>query len=340
MDQQTLYILIGVAAVVVIVLVALAVMASKRRRRERDELRARYGSEYDRTVRAAGGERAAAADLHEREREREALSLRSARDDERDEIRARMAALQYRFVDDPHQVLLETQRVAVDALRVRGYPVVDDREKGLRALSVDHPEDSGPIRELLEGSYGRDVGKLRELFIAARHAMATVVELSYSMRDAARALDEADTAGPASTPVAADASTSALDTRVEERPAAAATEPLARPAAEPEAEPEPEPGAEAGAEAEPEAEPEAGADAEADRQRPPERAHTEPTGDPAVSPPAPSPTGATVAPPPVEPGSSTTPPPAFEPRTERTTNSDPATDVPPPPPPPAERDRG
>jgi hypothetical protein len=337
MDQQTLYILIGVAAVVVIVLVALAVMASKRRRRERDELRARYGSEYDRTVRAAGGERAAAADLHERERERETLSLRSARDDERDEIRARMAALQYRFVDDPHQVLLETQRVAVDALRVRGYPVVDDREKGLRALSVDHPEDSGPIRELLEGSYGRDVGKLRELFIAARHAMATVVELSYSMRDAARALDEADTAGPASTPVAADASTSALDTRVEERPAAAATEPLARPAAEPEpgAEPEPEPGAEAEPEAEPE--PEAGADAEADRQRPPERAHTEPTGDPAVSPPAPSPTGATVAPPPVEPGSSTTPPPAFEPRTERTTNSDPATDVPPPP---AERDRG
>lgn len=325
MDQQTLYILIGVAAVVVIVLVALAVMASKRRRRERDELRARYGSEYDRTVRAAGGERAAAADLHERERERETLSLRSARDDERDEIRARMAALQYRFVDDPHQVLLETQRVAVDALRVRGYPVVDDREKGLRALSVDHPEDSGPIRELLEGSYGRDVGKLRELFIAARHAMATVVELSYSMRDAARALDEADTAGPASTPVAADASTSALDTGVEERPATAATAPLARPAAEP------------GAEAEPEPEPEP----EADRQPPPERAHTEPTGDPAVSPRGPSPTGATVAPPPVEPGSSTTPPPAFEPRTERTTNSDPATDVPPPPPsPPAERDRG
>lgn len=192
MDQQTMWIIVGVTAVVVIGLIAWAVVARQRLVRERDELRARYGDEYDRTVTATGGQKQAAADLHEREREREALQLRTAGEDERDEIRLRLAALQYRFVDDAQEVLLELQRVTLDALRVRGYPVAENREQALRSLSVDHPQESGPVRSLLEGSYGTDVGTLQRLFIANRHALATVVGISYSMGDAAKALHDAD----------------------------------------------------------------------------------------------------------------------------------------------------
>ena len=223
LSDEMLWGVIGIAAAVLVVVIVISLIVHGRRKREREALRARYGSEYDRTVEATGGKRAAATDLRAREQEREALRLRPPRDDERDDLRVRMAALQYRFVDNPGEVLLETQRVALDALRIRGYPVANEREQALRSLSVDHPQESVTIRTLLEGSYGTDIATLHQLFVDTRRALSSVMGLSYSVGDAAHALSEAAATERPATEVKIPGTGDAPAT---ERPAPQGTEPL------------------------------------------------------------------------------------------------------------------
>jgi hypothetical protein len=181
-DQELLIIIAVVAAVVVVGLILLAVLRSRRRRRETERLRSRFGSEYDQAV-ASEGSRGAVEDLHSREEARESFSPVDPGDEIRDDLRRRMAELQFRFVDDPPDVMLELQRVALDALRACGYPVAEDRERALKLVSVDHPDATQPLRTLLEGAYGRDVAGMQQLFHGVKGALRDVVRVTYSTAD-------------------------------------------------------------------------------------------------------------------------------------------------------------
>jgi hypothetical protein len=179
-----LYVLIAVAAVIVGLIIWAAVSAS-RRKAERERLRERYGSEYDRTLAMHRNTRSAIADLKEREQLHDELELTDLNDADRDLIRRHMASLQYRFVDDPADVMLQTERVVTEVLRAKGYPVAEDRERGLRLFSVDHPEQAGAIRTALEGSYDGDVAKMRSVFLDVRAAIQSTTGVSYVLGDAA-----------------------------------------------------------------------------------------------------------------------------------------------------------
>ncbi|MDP9405405.1 MAG: hypothetical protein M3O86_02220 [Actinomycetota bacterium] len=184
MDPQTLRIIIIAAAVVVVVLLVLAVLRARRKRRERDELRQRYGPEYERTVQQRGSQRAAVRDLRAREQEREQLSLRNLNDADRELVRRHMASLQYRFVEDPADVLLGTDRVATEVLRAKGYPVAENRERALRLFSVDYPKEAEAIRSVMERNHGGDVTRMRETFVGVRAALQEVTGVSYVLGDA------------------------------------------------------------------------------------------------------------------------------------------------------------
>lgn len=182
MTTEQMLIAAGVAVLVIVVLVVILAVTRGRRRKEQDRLRSRYGREYDATI-SDKGKREGMDDLAHREEERRSLTLRDPDETKRAELRERMAQLQYRFVEDPGDVMLEAQRVVVDGLRARGYPVAEDRERALRMLSVDHPDQTPPLRTLLAGSYGHDIGRMREIFLEARRSLREVLHVSYSVRD-------------------------------------------------------------------------------------------------------------------------------------------------------------
>lgn len=182
-----------IAGVVVLLLLIIVLIAvSARRRRRKESLQQRYGPEYDRTVRARGGDKAARADLSEREREHERLQLRDLDPREREGFGQRMAELQYRFVEDPAGAVYEAGRVAADALRARGYPITEDRDRALGLVAVDHPKDAQPLRTAIEGTYGKDPGRLRETFLGVRDSLREILGIHYGTGDRAAAAPTAD----------------------------------------------------------------------------------------------------------------------------------------------------
>src|SRR5665811_312891 len=190
LDQQTILIILAVVAVIVVgVLIALALRRRKERNNRKAMLRERYGPEYDRAVVDSGNEREAVDELAQRDERHEALVLRDLDDVERDRVRAHIAELQYHFVDDPADALLESQQVVSEVLRVRGYPVETDREEGLRMLSVDHPMQTQPVRALLQGEYSDDVGDQRHLFLDVRAAVRDIADINLGRTDAGERRD-------------------------------------------------------------------------------------------------------------------------------------------------------
>ncbi|MGH3208247.1 MAG: hypothetical protein ACRDNO_10840, partial [Trebonia sp.] len=88
-----------VIAIVVVVVAALAVVAARNRRSAM--LRARFGPEYDRAVEGSGDQRAAEAELLDRERQRAQFEVVPLPEDARLRFAAEWRDLQERFVDQP-----------------------------------------------------------------------------------------------------------------------------------------------------------------------------------------------------------------------------------------------
>ena len=206
-----------IAGVILLLVIVLIVVLATRRRR-RNTLSQRYGPEYERTVKAAGGERAARHDLSEREREREDLRLRDLDDRQRRDFGQRMARLQYRFAEDPSGAVYEAGRVAADALQARGYPITQDRDHALGLLAVDHPKEAQPLRTAIEGTYGKDQGRLRETFVGVRDSLREVLGVHYGLEDGGGGRDRsASGTGGAKTPGSGTATAGAVGAAADSR---------------------------------------------------------------------------------------------------------------------------
>jgi hypothetical protein len=135
-NPQLMYIL---AAIVVIVLVILFVAAFTRLRTHRTEqLRQRFGPEYDRTIGRTGDVRKAEADLQARERRVEHLKIRPLTPEEHRRFSMEWQDVQARFVDEPAGALMQADRLIGDMMATRGYPI-GDFEQRVDDISVDHP---------------------------------------------------------------------------------------------------------------------------------------------------------------------------------------------------------
>ena len=134
MDSRILPIGLALIVIAVIALVAWTLL----RRQRTKELKAKFGPEYGRTVRAAGGTRRAEADLEERAKRVAKLEILplSAADSRR--FAQAWADLQKRFVDAPEQSVVEADGLVRDVMIARGYPMADF-ERRAEDVSVDHP---------------------------------------------------------------------------------------------------------------------------------------------------------------------------------------------------------
>jgi uncharacterized protein YneF (UPF0154 family) len=134
--MNTLTITIIVIAVVVIIGVILGLIFTRRNRSEK--FHKDFGPEYDRTVQTMGGEKKAQTELNERQKHVKALDIRPLSVSERDRYLAEWTAVQSKFVDAPGKAIIDADRLIMEVMQIRGYPVSDFDQRAAD-ISVKYP---------------------------------------------------------------------------------------------------------------------------------------------------------------------------------------------------------
>src|SRR5258708_23715649 len=141
MDNRTMIIigvLVGTFIIGVIVAVAMAIWFYSRNKRTK-ELRAKFGPEYNRAVRADDGNAGHAEQLlQERQKRVAKLNIKPLTDLQQTEFADAWEHAQARFVDDPQAAVANADVLVQEAMNVRGYPVTDF-DQLVADVSGDHP---------------------------------------------------------------------------------------------------------------------------------------------------------------------------------------------------------
>jgi hypothetical protein len=167
--SEIAWVLIAVLVVVAIVVIV-ALLLGRRRRSSR--LKERFGPEYDRTVGELGEQRAAEAELLEREKKHKLLDIVELSPEARQEHAATWQRVQADFVDDPQDAVGRAERLVTRVMRERGYPI-DDFEQRAADISVDHPDIVENYRSahiIYQSQHNGDIGTedARQAFVHYR----------------------------------------------------------------------------------------------------------------------------------------------------------------------------
>lgn len=157
---------VGIVVALIVVGVAAWYMVVQRRRTE--DLRARYGPEYSRTVNQIGDQRRAEAELVKRQERVEALEIRPLSAEQRGQFTQQWRNVQAMFVDDPRGAITRADGLVEEVMKVRGYPVSDFDQRAAD-LSVHH------------GRVVENYRAAREIAIRHRRGMATTEDLRQAM---------------------------------------------------------------------------------------------------------------------------------------------------------------
>jgi hypothetical protein len=134
-------IVIGVI-VVVAILVVIAWSTARRHRSDTqartEQLRQRFGPEYDRAVAEIGNVRRAEAELTAREKRVAGFDIKPVAADQGKQLADEWQAAKAGFVDDPSIALREAEALVERVMAARGYPE-GDFDQHTADISVDHP---------------------------------------------------------------------------------------------------------------------------------------------------------------------------------------------------------
>jgi FtsZ-interacting cell division protein ZipA len=135
--MNTTYIIVAVVLVLVIVGLILGSIFTRRKRSDRfhDE----FGLEYDRTVQAQGNEKKAQAELDARRKHVKSLNIKPLSLSEHERYLADWTAVQSNFVDEPGQAVGDADRLIMEVMQLRAYPV-SDFEQRAADVSVNYPD--------------------------------------------------------------------------------------------------------------------------------------------------------------------------------------------------------
>ncbi|HET8575884.1 MAG TPA: hypothetical protein VFO18_02205 [Methylomirabilota bacterium] len=118
-----------------VLLIAIGLWAYRRRRSAR--LRRQFGPEYDRMLQQLGSRRRAEAELETRVRRVSALHVRELDLKDRARLAEAWRSVQLRFADDPSGAVAAADRLVVEAMDARGYPV-SRLDQCVADISVHH----------------------------------------------------------------------------------------------------------------------------------------------------------------------------------------------------------
>jgi type II secretory pathway pseudopilin PulG len=157
MSNVTLIVVIVIAVVVIAAIVVVGYQMARRRQTAR--LKEQYGPEYDRAIDQADSQREAESELRDRSKRHEELELRSLDTAEREDFERRWSDVQGQFVDDPSSAVRNADRLVVDVMSARGYPV-DDFDQRADDLSVSHAQVTQGYREARRIAQANEQGRV------------------------------------------------------------------------------------------------------------------------------------------------------------------------------------
>jgi hypothetical protein len=108
------------------------------RRRKSVKFQTQFGPEYDRTVKTMGNERKAQTELNNRRKHVETLNIRPLSQIERERYLADWAAVQSKFVDEPGQAIVDADRLIMEVMQQRDYPISDFDQRAAD-VSIQYP---------------------------------------------------------------------------------------------------------------------------------------------------------------------------------------------------------
>ena len=206
---------IAIVAIVVVVGALLAWLFIQRKRTQ--ELRDKFGDEYDRTVNTHGKRRDAEADLIEREERVKKLDIRPLTTSERDRYTTEWTATKALFVDSPVEAVAKADRLLTDVMNTRGYPMADF-DKRHADLTVDHGEVAKHYltgHEIADRSSDATTEELRR---AINHYEALFSEMTSDIADETTSRDRDGDGVPDRVDSHVDADHDGVDDRVENAP--------------------------------------------------------------------------------------------------------------------------
>jgi FtsZ-interacting cell division protein ZipA len=117
--NHTELLIILVIAVAIVVGVAFLLI----RKRRSQQLRERFGPEYDRVLKHEGDVRKAEDVLEFREKRRAKFKLRALSPQDRSSFESKWDEVQNQFVDDPKEAVTQSDRLVARVMHTRGYPM-------------------------------------------------------------------------------------------------------------------------------------------------------------------------------------------------------------------------
>jgi hypothetical protein len=141
------------------------------------QLRRKFGPEYERAVQDHGDRRAAERELADREKRHARYELRSLSPDSRDRYREDFTRVQERFVESPAEAVAEADRLVNVVVAELGYPP-EGYERQLADLSVRHPKTVGHYRTAHDARLRRDITTdgLREALLSYRTVLHELLD--------------------------------------------------------------------------------------------------------------------------------------------------------------------
>jgi hypothetical protein len=135
-----------IAIVVTVVVVLGIVVWAMKRKQQTEQLREKFGPEYDYTVSKVGDEREAEEELAEREKRVEALEIRELSPEERARFLRKWEETQAEFVDAPAEAVEKADQLIQVVMKERGFPVADFEQRTAN-ISVLYPNVVSNYRE-------------------------------------------------------------------------------------------------------------------------------------------------------------------------------------------------
>lgn len=176
-------VVVPVVILIVAVIVIAAVLISRKRNSQR--LKEHFGPEYDRAIRERGNPKLAEAELADRERRVNKLSIHPLSAGAREKYAEEWAAVQRRFVDEPAAAVNDADNLVNRVMSSRGYPM-GDFEQRAADISVSHPQvvqNYRAARDIVV-RHGRGQSSTEDLRRAMVHYRALFDELLENSRSA------------------------------------------------------------------------------------------------------------------------------------------------------------
>ncbi|MGW0903047.1 hypothetical protein [Streptomyces sp. NPDC002853] len=197
-----MFIIVIIAVVVIAATVLLFIKRTRTPGGGERSLQSRFGPEYQRAITDHDGDvRAAERELGERVKRHGSLQEQPLSPEEREYYLAQWADVQEQFVASPHKAVAEADMLLTRLASDRGYPVGDQFEERIAALSLHHAHSVQGYRSMHTAARGQcGTEEMREAMVQARGLFEALVPAHPTRTDRHRTQSAQDHGHPSWAP--------------------------------------------------------------------------------------------------------------------------------------------